>query len=92
MPKMNGFQITECIRNSKLPHIKDIPVVAVTADLSVTDKENCEKAGVTDYILKPYNADELQQKLQGLISGTNNPMVKKIPKTIPAMKNRPLAN
>ena len=92
MPKMNGFQITECIRKSKFPHIKDIPVVAVTADLSVTDKEHCEKAGVTDYILKPYNADELQQMLQGLISGSRNLMVKREPKTISAIKNRPLAN
>lgn len=92
MPKMNGFQITECIRKSKLEHIKHIPVVAVTADLSVTDKENCEKAGVTDYILKPYNADELQQMLQGLISGTRNMVARKSPKTIAGKKNRPLAN
>lgn len=92
MPKMNGFQITECIRKSKLEHIKHIPVVAVTADLSVTDKENCEKAGVTDYILKPYNADELQQMLQGLISGTHHFMVKRVPKTLSAVKNRPMAN
>ena len=92
MPKMNGFQITECIRKSKLEHIKHIPIVAVTADLSVTDKENCEKAGVTDYILKPYNADELQQMLQGLISGTQKMMVRKSPKSIVGKKNRPLAN
>jgi len=92
MPKMNGFQITECIRKSEHKHVKNIPVVALTADLSVTDKENCRKAGVTDYILKPYNADELQQMLQSLISETQVFSIKETPKTPLGNRKLPIAN
>lgn len=68
MPKMSGFQITECIRQNKQDHIRNVPVIALTADLSITDREHCKKVGITNYILKPYNADELQRMMQELIS------------------------
>ncbi len=68
MPKMNGFQITECIRQNRHDHIRTVPIIALTADFSIADKEYCKRIGITDYILKPYNADELQRTMQELIA------------------------
>lgn len=70
MPNMNGFQITERIRKSTNTKIQNIPIIALSADYSAIDKENCERTGITDFILKPYNAEELH----GLISQNLNPI------------------
>lgn len=59
MPGMNGVQITERIRKSADHKISNIPIIALSADYSKTDQENCHSVGVNDFILKPYNADEL---------------------------------
>lgn len=63
MPNMNGFEITELIRKSKLKHIRETPVIAVSADFSVHDHEKCSQSGINDFILKPYVADELLTKI-----------------------------
>ncbi len=63
MPGMNGFEITACIRSSKNKYISQIPVIALTADFSIRDKEKCKAHGINDFILKPYDADVLLLKL-----------------------------
>lgn len=87
MPGMNGFEVTKLIRNSKNESVKNIPVIALTADFSIQDKEQCDAYGINDFILKPYSPDELLSKLiknkkdmeRTLIveSTTINPAVKK---------------
>lgn len=59
MPVMNGFQITQIIRGSHNNHIKNIPVIALTGDFTINDKNKCKALGIDDYILKPYSPDEL---------------------------------
>jgi CheY-like chemotaxis protein len=50
MPVMNGFKATEHIRSI----IKsDIPIIALTADVTTVDLEKCKAAGMNDYIAKP---------------------------------------
>ncbi len=63
MPKMNGFQVTERIRANKNVYIKQIPIVALTADFTIKDRDECNTHGINDYILKPYSPDELLSKL-----------------------------
>ena len=63
MPTMNGFEVTQLIRNSKNLAVKNIPVIALTADFSIQDKEQSDAAGINDFILKPYNPQELLSKL-----------------------------
>lgn len=73
MPEMDGYQITEKIRTHVNVDIKNIPIVAITADLSINDKEKCNKYGINDFILKPYSSDELLGKL---IKNKNNTTAK----------------
>ena len=63
MPKMNGFQITKRIRSSENPMVKQVPIIALTADFSLTDKAQCNAYGIDDFILKPYSPDELLSQL-----------------------------
>ena len=59
MPVMNGFQITQIIRESNNDYIKSLPIVALTGDFTINDKIKCNALGIDDYILKPYSPDEL---------------------------------
>ena len=63
MPGMNGFEVTQLIRNSKIKSVLEIPIIAVSADFSYQDRENCQQNKINDFILKPYSPDELLTKL-----------------------------
>ncbi len=57
MPDMDGYQAIAKMK--ELPKLKDIPVIAVTAQAMVGDKERCLDAGAAGYVSKPINIDEL---------------------------------
>ena len=63
MPGKNGFEVTEMIRQNDNLQIKQVPVIALTADFTAQNKEQCEEHGLNDFILKPYSPEELLSKL-----------------------------
>ena len=63
MPKMNGFEVTDLIRQNDNHKIKQVPVIALTADFTAQNREQCEAHGLNDFILKPYSPEELLSKL-----------------------------
>lgn len=62
MPDMDGVETVEKIR--KMENIKDIPVMFFTAIASQQVVEKCMKAGMVDYILKPYKPEDLVDRLE----------------------------
>ncbi len=70
MPGMNGFEATKAIRehaaHNNIPHV---PIIGMTAHALAGDRERCLAAGMDDYITKPFNPDDLQQKLEQAIKG-----------------------
>ncbi|MEI6822879.1 MAG: PAS domain S-box protein [Bacteroidota bacterium] len=64
MPEMNGFEATEYIRN-KLN--SNIPIIALTADVTTVDLEKCKLVGMNDYIAKPVDERVLYSKVVGLV-------------------------
>ena len=62
MPDMDGYEAIEAIRQTE--GLKEIPVIAVTAQAMVGDKERCLEAGANDYISKPIDVDRLMQLLE----------------------------
>ena len=63
MPIMNGFEVTRRIRRHQSRHISKLPVIAITADFTVEDKDECALCGINDYILKPFSPHELLTKM-----------------------------
>jgi CheY-like chemotaxis protein len=61
MPGMDGYQAMA--KMQQIPDLKDIPVIAVTAQAMVGDRERCLEAGAKGYVSKPINVDSLTQLL-----------------------------
>lgn len=62
MPELDGNEATIEIR--KLPGSKgQIPIVAMTAHALKNEKENCLKIGMNDYISKPFDPEDLFNKI-----------------------------
>jgi two-component system CheB/CheR fusion protein len=60
MPEMNGFETTNYIRNQlKL----NIPIIALTADVTSIDVEKAKEIGMNDYISKPIDEELLYSKM-----------------------------
>ncbi|TRX43122.1 ATP-binding protein [Flavobacterium restrictum] len=64
MPEMNGFDATKYIR--KILKM-DIPIIALTADVTTVDVEKCKEVGMNDYISKPVDERLLYSKLISVI-------------------------
>ena len=64
MPEMNGFEATEYIRK-KLN--SQIPIIALTADVTTVDLAKCKAVGMNDYIAKPVDERLLYGKIIGLV-------------------------
>lgn len=61
MPVLDGFNATRQYRKSE-PQGTHIPIIAVTANVSSGDKEKCLASGMDDYIKKPIDSEELEEK------------------------------
>ena len=65
MPKMCGLSATRAIRQyEKDRNFYPVPIIAMTAQVLTGDRERCFEAGMDDYISKPFNPNEFQQKLE----------------------------
>ncbi len=58
MPVMDGYEATRKIRQN--PDWKEIPIIAMTANVMQGDRQDCITSGMNDYITKPYNRTELR--------------------------------
>lgn len=61
MPGMDGYEAIAKMNED--PELKSIPVIAVTAQAMVGDKERCLNAGAVGYVSKPINVDSLTDLL-----------------------------
>jgi CheY-like chemotaxis protein len=63
MPEMDGYEATRQIRGLKMEKAKDIPIIAMTANVFKEDIEKCLAAGMNDHAGKPVNADEMFKQM-----------------------------
>jgi PAS domain S-box-containing protein len=74
MPIMGGFEATQLIRNSKNQNSK-IPIIALTASTFLSKKILALKAGMTDFLSKPFTPDQLYEIIDKYLNIINNKIV-----------------
>jgi two-component system sensor histidine kinase/response regulator len=68
MPEMDGIEATAAIRAIEGTTGVRTPIVAVTANAMMGDRERCLSAGMDDYLSKPLRADDLLKAIQRVVS------------------------
>ncbi|MDX9697387.1 MAG: response regulator [Bacteroidales bacterium] len=71
MPIMNGIVTTKKIRSIEKSTNTHTPIIAITANALLGDKEECLAAGMDDYISKPFQIETLIKKMEQQLSKGN---------------------
>ncbi|MBW7846753.1 MAG: response regulator transcription factor [Bacteroidales bacterium] len=66
MPNMNGYDFIKNIRSSG--YFKDIPLIMLSGIESSQEKVKCLKLGANDYMVKPFNPEELSIRIEILLT------------------------
>ena len=64
MPVMSGLVAAEKIRALEGTTNAHVPIIAITANAMLGDKERCLSAGMDDYISKPFQPSALIEKIK----------------------------
>ncbi|MCP4214591.1 MAG: response regulator [bacterium] len=67
MPNLNGIEATKLIR--EIPHLNDLPIIALTADATAAVRKEMLEAGMNEYIAKPIGPVELFAVIAKWIGG-----------------------
>ena len=62
LPKLNGFEVLEKLKQN--PQTSYIPVVILTARGQAQDETRALRSGATDYMTKPWSAEELADRVR----------------------------
>lgn len=69
MPEVDGFTVAQRIRKNE--STKNIPILMLTALSQLNDKINGFNIGVDDYLVKPFEMEELQVRVRALLKRTH---------------------
>jgi PAS domain S-box-containing protein len=70
MPVMDGLEATKMIREN--PKVSHLPIIAMSAGVTLDEQEKCQSVGMSDFIPKPINPVQMLEKIQqNLISQSN---------------------
>lgn len=64
MPEMDGFEATRAIRTDQESLNQNTPIVVMTANVLLGDRERCFDSGMNDYIAKPIILQKLQEGIE----------------------------
>ena len=67
MPKMDGFELVESMKE-----FKDVPCIMLTAKGESKDKLRGFSSGVDDYVVKPFSPKELEARVKTILRRTTN--------------------
>ncbi len=67
MPKVDGFELLNRVRSSKVQRIRELPIVVITGEDEVAERDRAATLGATDFIQKGVAAAELIARLEVLV-------------------------
>lgn len=65
MEPMSGYELLQKVRAED--NLKNIPFIMVTAESKTENVVAAKQAGVSNYIVKPFNAETLKQKIESVM-------------------------
>jgi CheY-like chemotaxis protein len=65
MPKIDGREVARRLRNEL--KLRDVPILAATVLFQKEDAQTCIDAGCNDVLVKPFNLQELRDKIHQLL-------------------------
>jgi two-component system cell cycle response regulator DivK len=70
MPEVDGYTLTA--RMKTMPSLKNVPIIALTANVMRGDREKTLEAGCDGYIQKPVDVDLLPQQIRQFLKEVNH--------------------
>lgn len=71
MPKVNGFELLERLRSSKLRRLQELPFILVSGEETEEDRARAREIGVSDFITKGVGSSEILLRLNHLLALAN---------------------
>ncbi len=68
MPVMNGHEAARAIRSSDKEYVRNIPIIAMTADAFTEDIIACKEAGMNGHVAKPLDMQKLINELRSALN------------------------
>ncbi|PYM14686.1 MAG: hypothetical protein DMD81_17135 [Candidatus Rokuibacteriota bacterium] len=72
MPGANGIEVTQALRRDSDPVVRDVPVVLITAETGAEHTAAGFRAGVTDYLTKPFRPAHVRARVQAWLQRRRN--------------------
>jgi len=73
MPELDGYQASKIIRDMSEEYFRQVPILALTASAMLDTKEKVGAAGMTDFISKPFQPEELKGKIAAYVLRDQKP-------------------
>lgn len=67
MPKVDGFELLTRVRSSKVQRIREMPMIVISGEDEVQERERAASLGATDFVQKGAGAAELISRLEVLV-------------------------
>ncbi len=65
MPDMSGMDVIKAVRASVM--YKDAPIIVLSSKESSADRIACLRSGADDFVVKPFNPEELEARIEALL-------------------------
>lgn len=67
MPKVDGFELLNRVRSSKVQRIRELPIVIISGEEQTAERDRAASVGATDFIRKGVGAAELVARMEVLV-------------------------
>ena len=65
LPEIDGYTLTSLLKGR--PELKNVPIIALTANVMKGDREKTIEAGCDGYLQKPINVDRLGDQIRSFL-------------------------